>query len=101
MLYRMFGNERAWRIFSAMHGNNMLWRQRSIFVTNSKDLVQGVEKIFIELVRADVLSERVPTSRSRLELRDNLPLKYSELKDEHFPLFITFDCVSFHLLVNT
>ena len=109
MLFKIFGIERAW-IQLGCYGP----RPRQIFVTKSRVLAEKVEEYFQKFVRSLAQeSEAVPPlvndilRRSTLRgergmvnveediaWRDDLPKKYSELVDVHFPLFITFDNVS-------
>lgn len=96
-------------------------RPRQIFVTQSRILAKKVEQYFATLVKS-----LATTSQSLDELRalragqrhsaldaegdmidvddildwsGDLPAKFSELRDEHFPLFTTFNSVSVDMLL--
>ncbi|KAK0443136.1 uncharacterized protein EV420DRAFT_1649415 [Desarmillaria tabescens] len=105
MLFKMLLIERT---FQLMESN--LPRPRQVFVTKSRMLAKKVQEYFAKLVSslaiasepsADVTNlPRAPQYQSDLGLidvddivdwRTDLPAKYSELEDRHFPLFITFD----------
>ncbi|THH16783.1 hypothetical protein EW146_g3905 [Bondarzewia mesenterica] len=105
MLFKMFGIERAW-IQSGCVGP----RPRQIFVTKSRTLAEKVEEYFIRFVRSLAEESRVPPHVTDLLMRSakrgergmvdaeedatwrsDLPDKYSQLADEHYPLFITID----------
>jgi hypothetical protein len=76
-------------------------------------LAQKVEQDFIAFIRSDTLSMRAPqhfidrakklksqdkktlfSSEQTGHWRTDLPQKFSDLQDDHFPLFVTFDDVS-------
>ncbi|CAE6542887.1 unnamed protein product [Rhizoctonia solani] len=83
---------------------------KQLFVTRSRVLAQHVEATYqglveftnIALKSVDELKEMAKQSRedpdralvefdSEIDLRNDLPERFSELEDSHFPLFISFD----------
>ncbi|TFK22063.1 hypothetical protein FA15DRAFT_623047 [Coprinopsis marcescibilis] len=109
MLFKMLGIERAF----GMQNDPTVVKPRQIFVTQSRVLATRVEEYFAKL-----LESLEAAKKSRKELKtiakekktqqdDNnsglydvdddvtwkagLPHRYSLLKDEHFPLFLTFE----------
>ncbi|KAG8731048.1 hypothetical protein FRC11_005260, partial [Ceratobasidium sp. 423] len=83
---------------------------RQLFVTRSRVLAQHVEATYqglveftdIALKSVDELKEMAKQSRedpdralvefdSEIDLRNDLPERFSELQESHFPLFISFD----------
>ena len=108
MLFKMLGIERAYSMFS-----KDLAHPRQVFITKSRVLVGMVEKRFfkyLESLNAGSSGHQNTLQRIRNldvdnvfslhanddeEWRSDLPQRYSELEDNHFPLFITFDAVSF------
>jgi hypothetical protein len=108
MLFKMLGRQRAWEI----HSNDMP-RLRQIFVTKSRVLAGKVEDYFQkllgslataslslhELARLAKMKKTVQEAEDLIQADDDvtwradLPSRFSLLKDEHFPLFITFDHV--------
>lgn len=106
ILFKLFGVERAWEYL----GHARLARPRQLFVTKSSLLAKKVEQEFIAFIKYDTMTENAPrhfvqrvaraedvdsdalfTSEDLGEWRTGLPLRYSELTDEHFPLFLTYD----------
>ena len=78
---------------------------RQIFLTQSHVLAHRVEEYYLQLVRAAELTRANPTGAETLsndlfqldeedDERADLPSRFSELQDDHFPLFVTFDQVS-------
>ena len=108
MLFKMLGIERAYSMFS-----EDLAHPRQVFITQSRVLVRKVEERFFKYLESlntgssghrntfqrigncDVDDEFLINENDNEEWRSDLPQKYSELEDSHFPLFITFDEVSF------
>jgi len=106
----MLGIERAYAT-----RKDTMHRPRQIFVTQSRVLAGKVEEYFAKLLDSLATAERtkeelaqiVKSNRQKQEegglidvdddhnWRADLPQKYSELRDEHFPLFVTFDRVRF------
>ena len=110
IVFKMFGIERAWQNQGCVGP-----RPRQLFVTKSRLLTEKVERDYVSLLHSlsagpdsEVLQyvhERIQrwNSRRKKEIfnpddtegrRDDLPEKYSELRDDHFPLFVTMDTVS-------
>jgi hypothetical protein len=111
MLFKMLGIERAYSMFS-----EDLAHPRQVFITQSRVLVGKVEELFfkyLESLNAGSSGHQNTFQRIRNrgvddeddgfiideddneDWRSDLPQRYSELEDSHFPLFITFDAVSF------
>ena len=107
MLFKMLGIERAWETHRAT-----MPKPRQLFVTQSRVLAEKVEEYFAKL-----LESLASAGRSLAELRDlaerqrnreeqglvdrdeeiywrgDLPKRYGALKEEHFPMFLTYDHV--------
>ncbi|KAG2096334.1 uncharacterized protein F5147DRAFT_839983 [Suillus discolor] len=102
MLFKILGIQRAWEM-SAVD----MPKPRQIFVTKSRVLATKVEEYFMKLLESLALAgytlEELAKMKARsvqeglVDLDDlpdsqmNIPMKYSELEDKHFPLFLTFD----------
>ncbi|KAH9005757.1 hypothetical protein EDB86DRAFT_3162664 [Lactarius hatsudake] len=105
IVFKIFGIERAWQ-----NRGSVGPRPRQLFITKSRLLADKVEQDYVNLLFS--LSEDPDTPqyiRDRIHLwksrrknnvldpddaqgkRDDLPEKFSELQDVHFPLFITVD----------
>ncbi|EKM60420.1 uncharacterized protein PHACADRAFT_179724 [Phanerochaete carnosa HHB-10118-sp] len=106
MIIKMVGNERMWR--SHQHTGAMS-RPRQVFLTQSAILAEKVQEYYRKLTAffeaRDVVSEGSEKVLSTYgknqpsglydrdeedEYREDLPKKFSELKDKHFPLFVTY-----------
>jgi len=105
MLFKMLGVEHTWK-----QHQDMGPKPRQVFVTQSRVLATKVEEYFAKLMGS---LEAATYSRGRLRTmekdanrrvrlvdqddndhwRSDLPDKFSELSEEHFPLFITYDRV--------
>jgi hypothetical protein len=112
MLFKMLGIERAW----AMLGGDGP-RPRQLFVTQSRVLAEKVEEYFTKLLqslaisscslqelaemaktRKDNQAEEMMVDRDdEINWRGDLPTRFSQLEDKHFPLFVNFDRVSYLL----
>ena len=114
MLFKMLLIERTFQLVGSD-----LPRPRQVFVTKSRMLAKKVQEYFEKLTSSLAIASLPSadlTNQSRAQYRDDLglidaddivdwrtdlPTKYSELGERHFPLFITFDSVSdcsvFHL----
>ena len=108
MLFKMLGIERAYTMFSEDFAH-----PRQVFVTQSRVLVGKVEERFFKYLESlsagssghqntfqrirnrDVDYEFNIDQDDDEDWRSDLPQRYSKLEDSHFPLFITFDAVSF------
>ena len=110
MLLRMLGIHRTWELFSGMGP-----KPRQVFVTKSPSLAANVEGYFKQLMstfeaiahpnthtadtRAEQETELVEqedeliSQEYNTRWRSGLPERFSELMDEHFPLFVTYDKV--------
>lgn len=108
MLFKMLGIENSWQQNRELQSE----RPRQLFVTQSRMLADKVEEYFIKLLQSLVLpsqtkndiSDILERQRNREEAglvdqdeamnwREDLPQRFSELQDSHFPMFITFDKV--------
>jgi hypothetical protein len=109
IVFKIFGIERAWQNQGCIGP-----RPRQLFVTKSRLLAEKVERDYVSLLHSlsagpgkelQYVRERIErwNSRRKKEIfnpddvegkRDDLPEKYSQLRDEHFPLFVTMDTVS-------
>ncbi|KAH9017008.1 hypothetical protein EDB85DRAFT_2017856 [Lactarius pseudohatsudake] len=105
IVFKIFGIERAWQ-----NRGSLGPRPRQLFITKSQLLANKVEHDYTDLLFSlsagpempQYVRERIQHWNSRrrnkiLDLddaegtRDDLPEKFSELQDSHFPLFITVD----------
>ncbi|PIL29959.1 hypothetical protein GSI_07870 [Ganoderma sinense ZZ0214-1] len=107
MLFKMLGIERAWE----MH-RDMMPKPRQLFVTQSRVLAEKVEEYFAKLLESLASAGRSPTELrditerqkhreeqglvdrdEEIYWRGDLPKRYGALKEEHFPMFLTYDHV--------
>ncbi|KAG2070627.1 hypothetical protein BDR04DRAFT_1099616 [Suillus decipiens] len=102
MLFKILGIQRAWE----MSGVDMS-KPRQIFVTKSRVLATKVEEYFTKLLESLALAGYTLQELAKMKTQSvqeglvdlddlpeslmNIPTKYSELEDKHFPLFVTFD----------
>ncbi|KAG5351771.1 hypothetical protein C0989_004980 [Termitomyces sp. Mn162] len=106
MLFKMLWIERTFQTNS-----NDVPRPRQMFVTKSRVLAGKVEEYFLKLLESLNVTSQSPENLRKLVLakrnqtdddnlvdlddednwRSDLPRKFSELQDSHFPLFLTFD----------
>ncbi|KAG2064506.1 hypothetical protein BDR04DRAFT_1162468 [Suillus decipiens] len=102
MLFKMLSIQWAWEL-SAVD----MPKPRQIFVTKSRVLATKVEECFTKLLeslasagytlqelakmKAQGVQEGLVDLDDLPESFMNIPIKYSELEDKHFPLFVTFD----------
>ena len=110
MLFKMLGIERAYTL-----RKDSMQKPRQVFVTQSRVLAGKVEEYFLKLLDSLATADKTKEELARLikhkkqqqddheglididddqNWRGDLPTRYSQLKDEHFPLFLTFDRVS-------
>lgn len=109
MLFKMLGIERAW----VMHSGEDIPKPRQLFVTQSRVLAGKVEEYFLKLLESLATASLSPREIAKLakekhshhedgglvdldddtNWRNDLPERFSQLEDQHFPLFITFDGV--------
>jgi hypothetical protein len=110
MLFKMLGIERVFKL-----NQDIMDKPRQIFVTQSRVLASKVEEYFSKLLDSlsaagrpkEELAKLAKEKKSQsgehslfdldddINWRADLPSKFSELKDEHFPLFLTFDRVCY------
>lgn len=107
ILFKMLGIERAWEQSPDMWDGE---RPRQIFVTKSRVLATKVEDYFSQLMLSLNAASHSPEELQTMGInpekemefidlddidqwRPDLPRKFSELADENFPLFITYDQV--------
>lgn len=109
MLFKMLGIERAW---DAVRSDVSISRPRQVFVTQSRVLAEKVEEYYKKLTESHVAATRSteesvllgatkekPEDRALVDQDEeelwhgSLPKRFSDLADEHFPLFVTFDHV--------
>ncbi|KAG5646925.1 hypothetical protein DXG03_002001 [Asterophora parasitica] len=108
MLFKMLWIERTFQ----MNTQDMT-KPRQIFVTKSRVLAGKVEEYFLKLLESLKTASQSPEELKKLvaarkkaqsedednlvdmddedNWRSDLPVKFSELQDSHFPLFLTFD----------
>jgi hypothetical protein len=108
IVFKIFGIERAWQ-----NQGSVGPRPRQLFITKSRLLAEKVERDYVSLLYSlstgpDAplyVRERIQRWNSRRKKmifnpddteakRDDLPEKFSELRDSDFPLFLTMDTVS-------
>jgi len=105
MLFKMLGVQRS----SSTHSHRKI---RQVFITQSRILAERVKEYYIKLVQSPAATDRhemeiayraaqrAQAEKELMEFDDEddtqsgLPQKFSELTDDHFPLFLTFDKVS-------
>ncbi|KAG2070632.1 hypothetical protein BDR04DRAFT_1076404 [Suillus decipiens] len=102
MLFKILGIQRAWEMSTVD-----MPKPRQIFVTKSKVLATKVEEYFTKLLESLALAGYTLQELAKMKAHNvqeglvdlddlpesltNIPTKYSELEDKHFPLFVTFD----------
>lgn len=107
IVFKIFGIERAW------HNRGSVGpRPRQLFITKSWLLADKVERDYMNLLLSFSAGPDTPQYiRDRIQhwdlrkknkvldpddvggIREDLPDKFSDLQDKHFPLFITVDTV--------
>jgi hypothetical protein len=107
IVFKIFGIERAWQNQGCVGP-----RPRQLFITKSRLLAEKVERDYVSLLYSlstgpDAplyVRDRIQRWNSRRKKvifnpddtegeREDLPEKFSELRDSHFPLFLTMDTV--------
>ena len=97
MLLKMMGIQRAWA-----RCPEMAPKPRQIFVTQSPVLARKVKEYFEKLVPSEDITEETEDSDQEDGLigqgyskrwMSDIPERFSELLDKHFPLFIAYDKV--------
>ena len=108
IIFKILGIERAWQNLGCIGP-----RPRQLFVTKSRLLAEKVEEDYVNLLYSLSAGSDAPlyirkriqrwNSRRKKETfnpddagdgKDDLPEKFSELRDSDFPLFLTMDTVS-------
>ncbi|KAJ7836348.1 hypothetical protein B0H14DRAFT_2794293 [Mycena olivaceomarginata] len=103
MLYKMLLVEADYEL-SLKEESQATPKRRQLFVTQSRILAEKVEEHFSKLSAGYQLSSIMDHAGKakasafalvdiddELNWRSDLPKRYSDLRDEHFPLFVTFD----------
>ena len=119
MLFKILGIERTWE---SLRGtlDESITRPRQIFVTQSRVLAEKVEEYYRKLTESHIAAtrsaqesteigaqKRKPEDRALVDHDEeeywhgSLPKRFSDLQDEHFPLFLTFDHVSLFSSINS
>ena len=103
MLFKMLAIQLNWQRFPEMGP-----KPRQLFVTQSQDLAKKVGEYFAKLKAPFEVAAQKETGQSaepseqeneligqeyNKRWSSDVPEKFSELLDEHFPLFITYDKV--------
>lgn len=99
MLFKMFGVEQS----------SAAPKPRQVFITQSRVLAERVQEYYIKLVQSLAsgrnnqetinATQGIQAEKKLMDLdeedhsQSRLPKKFSELTDDHFPLFVTFDKV--------
>ncbi|KAJ7725516.1 hypothetical protein DFH07DRAFT_853912 [Mycena maculata] len=104
MLYKMLLVEADYEISQEENPNQEIPKRRQLFVTQSRILAEKVEEHFTKLsagyrpsanaekaTKANTATAALVDIDDELNWRSDLPTRYSDLRDEHFPLFVTFD----------
>lgn len=110
MLFKMLGIENSWQ--QSNPSTSGLARPRQLFVTQSRVLADRVEDYFTKLLESLAMESRTSADISNLlerkknrddaglvdreeavHWREDLPKRFKDLNDGHFPMFITFDRV--------
>ncbi|KAI0668726.1 hypothetical protein C8Q78DRAFT_979481 [Trametes maxima] len=105
ILFKMLGIERSWEASGAS-----MERPRQLFVTQSRVLAEKVEEYYEKLQQSLATAKCSPTElkeiaakgaqrrRQRLVnadeevfLRSDLPQRYGDLEDAHYPMFLTYE----------
>lgn len=114
IVFKIFGIERAWQNQGCIGP-----RPRQLFITKSRLLAEKVERDYVGLLYSLSTGQNAPLYvRERIQRwnsrrkkvifnpddtdgkRDDLPKKFSELRDGDFPLFLTMDAVSTTFPIN-
>ena len=105
MLFKMLAIHRTWQKYSKMEP-----KPRQVFITQSRVLATKVDEYFTKLMSSFGAPADSPEESHAMEKdveqeiefvdqddneqwRSDLPERFSELGDKHFPLFITYDRV--------
>ncbi|TCD62368.1 hypothetical protein EIP91_006977 [Steccherinum ochraceum] len=106
MIFKMLGIERTWEQTKEVF-ENAVSRPRQLFVTQSKVLAEKVEEYYAKLSQSLAAEQRSTQESTKLSTdkeqkglvdrdeedlhRGELPKRFGELEDKHFPLFLTYD----------
>ncbi len=97
-MYKMLSIESAWRQYFEV----VETKPRQMFVTRSQMLADKVQEAFRKVCTnhgGEVMTLDRGTNRNIFPIQDDniewslMPEKFRDLKEEHFPLFISFDRV--------
>jgi len=105
MLFKMLSIQRTWQQYPDIGP-----KPRQVFITQSRVLATKVEEYFAKLMSSLEASSRSPEGLRVMGMdaeqegdlvdpdddekwRSDLPERFSELLDDHFPLFVTYDRV--------
>ncbi|PSR76845.1 hypothetical protein PHLCEN_2v8159 [Hermanssonia centrifuga] len=95
-MYKMLSIESAWRQYFEV----VETKPRQMFVTRSQMLADKVQEAFRKVCTnhgGEVMTSDRGTNRNIFPIQDDniewslMPEKFRDLKEEHFPLFISFD----------
>lgn len=109
MLFKMLSIQRTWQQYPDIGP-----KPRQVFITQSRVLATKVQEYFAKLVSSLEAPACSPEGLRVMEMdaeqeddlvdldddekwRSDLPERFSELSDDHFPLFITYDRVRISL----
>ncbi|KAH8101589.1 hypothetical protein BXZ70DRAFT_104267, partial [Cristinia sonorae] len=106
MIFKILGIERTWEQNREVFAGTIS-RPRQLFVTQSKVLAEKVEEYYAKLSQSLAAEQRSSEESAKLLAdkeqkglvdrdeedlyRGDLPKRFGELEDKHFPLFITYD----------
>ena len=105
MLFKMLSIERTWQKYRDIGP-----KPRQVFITQSRVLATKVQEYFDKLMSSHEVSEHSQDGLRTMETdaeqetdlvdldddekwRSDLPDRFSDLLDDHFPLFVTYDRV--------
>jgi hypothetical protein len=116
MLFKMLLIERGYQL-----SDKIRERPRQMFVTKSRHLAGRVEELFITYFSSLSFASHIEEQPSNFDLmridarrsdeenifnedddptwRNDLPVRFSDLEEKHFPLFITFNHVRLQFLL--
>ena len=106
MVFKMLGIERTWEQNREEFAASIS-RPRQLFVTQSKVLAEKVEEYYAKLSQSLAAEQRSSQESSKILVdkeqkglvdrdeedfyRGELPKRFGELEENHFPLFLTYD----------
>ncbi|KAH9855762.1 hypothetical protein C2E23DRAFT_548924 [Lenzites betulinus] len=105
MLFKMLGIERSWESC-----RETMPKPRQLFVTQSRVLAEKVEEYFVKLLESLATASQSPAELAKIAARKkseqqqglvdrdeetfwrgDLPKRFGALKQDHFPMFLTYD----------